>query len=1233
MSKIHFEKLTPTKDVDLKTYKEALDFIFEDDEIKNIAITGSYSAGKSSVIESYKSKNKDKKFLHISLANFESNRQKDGEEKQENSETKSYIKDKESVLEGKILNQLLHQIDPSKIPQTNFKVKRTESDINIIKVVLMITIFIISTLHILYYSKWSKFIASLSQFYGLRLLLITTKSISLFLSGIFSITIFVIALFKLIKSQKNKLIFKKFKLNGNEIEIFENRDESYFDKYLNEVIYIFENCNADCIVFEDIDRFNINEIFQRLREINSLVNSKRIIKNNEEQHNEIENSRFEIFNKFKRKIKNFKRVTPTKDPLRFFYLVRDDIFISKDRTKFFDFIMPVVPVIDSSNSYDQFISHLEKGGVYNKFDEHFLQGISLYVDDMRILKNIYNEFIVYYNRIGTTEQDYNKLLAMIVYKNIFPRDFSDTQINIGFVSTLFETKDRIIKDTIDEIDKKIHQIEENISLCENEHLKSIAELNEIYPHYNREKEYDSRKKIIELKQQDKLDEMKNEIKELCTRKIKIKSERMTNLITRENIDEVFNIRYENFLNETNDFNVIKSSQYFDLIKYLIRYGYIDETYEDYMTYFYENSLTRNDKIFLRSITDKRPKEWTYNIDNPKLILSRLREIDFEEIETLNFNLFKYLIDTQSKNEKYLIKFIQQLKDESLFKFMEGYYTSDNDVTKYIKTMYKYWESFIEDIYECSEFNYEQKKQHIIEVLYHFDKSDMLKINKNEFLTYTISSDDKFLNIQSPNIKTIMKKLIDLNIKFTSIRFEESDEELFKEVYKNKLYEFNFENISLMLKNIFKVENEKDIKHKNYSTIIKETSSKLLEYVNENIQSYIQIVIENCDGEIYDTQEAALKLINNKGIELAERKKYSQLLKTNLSMLNKIEDKELWDLFLQNNKIEYLLDNILTYYFGMDRKLNETLVGFIDSDIFKFEFSNEYIDEKFGKDSGMDIFRSIVGSESIKKENYRNMLERFNFVYPKPMVEVEDLSEERIKILIELEKLSVTSENIEFLRNKNIGLLEYFIELNIEKYINKIEELPQLNKDELISLLSSNIEDQFKKELISNFNGVISISEIDCSNDVKNFIISNKFDESDLSYLIDNYEKFSISTKEKINDLCIEHIDNIIRDKIKLHYDLLINLMGKNSIKEDIRLKILIDNAENISKTQFRDMIEVTNLTEYKKVFNNGRPKLEVNDINRQFLNECIAKKWISGFCEENDIFKISRKRMKHTLAN
>ena len=41
---------------------------------------------------------------------------------------------------------------------------------------------------------------------------------------------------------------------------------------LNEVLYLFEQVEADVIVFEDMDRFNSKVIFERLREVNNLVN-------------------------------------------------------------------------------------------------------------------------------------------------------------------------------------------------------------------------------------------------------------------------------------------------------------------------------------------------------------------------------------------------------------------------------------------------------------------------------------------------------------------------------------------------------------------------------------------------------------------------------------------------------------------------------------------------------------------------------------------------------------------------------------------------------------------------------------------------------------------------------------------------------------------------------------------------------------------------------------------------
>lgn len=113
-NKYNFQKLTPINQVDLNIYNEALDYVFKNDDVRNVGISGAYSAGKSSVIETYKTIRPDIKFLHISLAYFQSTFQH-GEPP---------IEQSENTLEGKILNQLIHQIDSSKIPQTNFRVKR-----------------------------------------------------------------------------------------------------------------------------------------------------------------------------------------------------------------------------------------------------------------------------------------------------------------------------------------------------------------------------------------------------------------------------------------------------------------------------------------------------------------------------------------------------------------------------------------------------------------------------------------------------------------------------------------------------------------------------------------------------------------------------------------------------------------------------------------------------------------------------------------------------------------------------------------------------------------------------------------------------------------------------------------------------------------------------------------------------------------------------------------------------
>lgn len=542
-------------------------------------------------MESYKKKHSKLQFLHISLAHFQSpDLEEIGDADQKDHEEKGGVK--ESVLEGKILNQLIHQIPSDKIPQTNFRVKRKIERSDIAKSTVIILMLVLMILYFVFLKSWGNYVLSLPDNILKTILSCTISQYSLLISGIILTILLGIVIYGLVKIQKNKNVFRKLNFQGNEIEIFEESNDSYFDKYLNEVLYLFENAEVDAIVFEDMDRFNVNSIFERLREVNTLVNI-RLQKDN-------------------------------KKIIRFFYLLRDDIFVSKDRTKFFDYIIPVVPVLDSSNSYDQFLDLLKKGGILQLFDNNFLQGLSLYIDDMRLLKNIYNEFVIYYNRINTTELDCNKMLAMITYKNLFPRDFSELQLNQGFVYSLFDKKDEFIKNELEEIENQQEETQKSIDELKTESLVEIRELGAAiaykylrnyswysyseddlddfimrYLNGDRLKEYVHRKKIIEDRSAGRISQLEEQIWNLEEQKSIIKNKQLCKIINRKNINRIFSTTSTNEIGVVREFKEIKSSEYFDLLKYLIRHGYIDETYSDYMTYFYENSLSRVDKIFLR----------------------------------------------------------------------------------------------------------------------------------------------------------------------------------------------------------------------------------------------------------------------------------------------------------------------------------------------------------------------------------------------------------------------------------------------------------------------------------------------------------------------------------------------------------------------------------------------------------------------------------------------------------
>jgi len=1185
-----FEKLTPVTDSDISVYESAIDFVFEHDDVKNVAISGAYGAGKSSVLASYKAKHPGKKFLHISLAHFQ--------DSQNNVNSDEPIKD--SILEGKILNQLIHQIPAEKIPQTNFRVKKSTGNGAIFWYTVATAIFLLSLLHVLFFDNWSQFVGALPKGIIQQLLSLSTSNKTLLISGTGCFAIACLFFFRILLVQKNKSIFKKFSFQGNEIEIFEESDDSYFDKYLNEVLYLFENVDENVIVFEDMDRFDANRIFERLREINTLV--------------------------------NLQRKKDNKSVLRFFYLLRDDIFISKDRTKFFDCIIPVVPVVDSSNSYNQFISHLEKNDLLSEFNEGFLQGISLYVDDMRLLKNICNEFLIYYNRLNTTELDHNKMFALITYKNLFPRDFSDLQLNKGFVYALFDNKRTFVDSTCSVLQSRINALKRRISDANTEFITSQGELDTIFnPKKNRypytlnatdQADYDRRLQAISDKNSNAIQKLEEELAAAEKELQQIECASFASVITRENIDEVFSLTVTNEIGIENDFSEIKGSEYFALVKYLIRNGYIDETYADYMTYFYENSLARIDKTFLRSVTDKKAKPYNYELKSPQMVFSRLQPNDFDQEETQNFMLCDYLLSEKS-NSEHLAHFISQLRKSKAYAFVSQYFNFTSQMSRFIQVFNKQWPSLFMDMQADHGFSKEQLRLFSVHTLHFVDSTTLDKVNENAVLTEYINEANDYLAIKSPQVEKLISAFKQLNVCFPEIDYDCSDEGLILAVYENNLYELNFGNIAMFLKNVWDIDSLEDIIHKSYTIISSNKTSPLYKRVDSNMSEYVDIILQECNGKIIDDECVAIDLLNCTDISKSQKEKYIKSLITPLHELSSVKDHSIWASLLGTDILVRSEQNVLDYFCLADG-LDSGLICFINGANHLLDFSPANI--SLTEEQNLSLFNKTVVCNEILDAQYASMLNSLHRYYK--AFNIPNIQESKVNILIRDNIVRMNPDTLKYMRTEYPAVVSFFIKKNIDEY-KRMMNSDLFIQAELLEILSWDIADDIKLELLEYSDDEISIVGKNYSTQVCVYILTHNLAQEDMNVLYKSYGEQQAEIQEIILENATTNIERIILNPNAAATSLKEKLIIDSNLVFEKQVDLFVAMLPHIGQTEACKYLSALNLHEYVRIFDShSKPKFEMSQQNENILDAFKQKGWIFEYIEDEsrpDYYKIRRR--------
>ena len=1205
MSDLRFQKLTPTSNVDLNVYEEGFEFIFSNDDIRNIAVSGPYSSGKSSLLESYKKKYPQKTFIHISLAHF-TNENKDNEEKE--------IEDSETVIEGKILNQLIQQIPIENIPQSNFRIKRTTGTNYNGYWAMGIVAFIGMLLFVLNYGKYCTWINEMNSavwnYEWLRKFMFFLASpFGWVLSVLCIVVIACLGLYNLLNIQTNKNIFKKISVQGNEIEIFEDSQNSYFDKYLNEVLYLFENSKADVIVFEDIDRFENVQIFERLREINMLTNCRL------QQHEEEEKV------------------------LRFFYLLKDDIFITKDRAKFFDYILPVVPVLDSSNSYNKIKEFFVESTVEEKLNDRFLKGLALYIDDIRVLKNIYNEFVIYYERLKKIDLDPNRMLALVTYKNLFPRDFADLQLNKGFVHAIFSNKEKFCCKEIERINNEIQELEERIKNSEDELAVSLEELDDIRAaKYERaddgsywhnidktflkwEKEQlPIRKKAVEDRAIGTQQLLEKQMKELEKQKKRISGWSISQIINRDNIDMIFQITTTNELGDVTDYNQIKKSEYFNLLKYLIRNGYIDESYSDYMTYFYENSLTLNDKTFLRSVNDKKAKEYSYNLDSPLLVVSNLIPEDFLQEETLNFDLLEYLLGSEN-NKEYLGNLAIQLQEKMQLEFISQYFALNEKRVEFVRWLNKQWTGLFSYTYKGRKLSKEFLFLYSLYSVAYCSIDVLTEMNEEQVFSHFISNQEDFLIDSNCTTDQMIDKLVDLDIKFETIN-PQSNTSLLTGVYENNLYVINATNIRLFLSFAYQI-NEKIIQGHIMTAIMSKKDQPLCKYVCSNLNNTIEIINAMSTEGVDDDEEIILYILNSEQVNEETKEMYISLLKTVLHDLSKVMDENCRDNLLNRHLVDESAENICEYF--SKQSLTDVLIRFINEISNELDFSLVDYDENIIQ----QFAECIQASNKIVNTHYRSIVSAQGKVLTD--FSAMDLDEAKVKILIDECKLQMNISNLRCLRQCYPDCVLHFIEKNLREYC-EIMSQKYIEIDEVEKILTWDIlKIEDAKQLIDILPTTLKVIDHDYSDDIIAYILGECFSEDEFIPLLEKFFLYSAKVQNAIIELSDSRMNKVVESMENIDFNILKKILTSDNIQHTNKVILLCEIIKKYKPDRIKEALIIAGYEEVSKLLDNKtRPRISANNEHKQLLNALKDNRFIISyeFNEKSGIYSYTRSTKK-----
>lgn len=1201
VTKLPYKPLSPTDNAeDCEVYFNALSWALSNKkQIKNIAISGPYGSGKSSILQTFikreeqrslKSKkwfSKKDHFLNISLATFEVPKKAKTVARDEENEH-STNSDTQRLIELSLLQQLFYRETNSKTPDSRLKRIHRQKSWNLLIQTIATMIFAISII-ILFQPK------RLDLFFNFE-----SEIFSSDIAKYIAVIAFIVEIFLIIYKSSRSIIglsIKKLNLQGAEIEIDKSISKSILNNHIDEIIYFFEATNYNVVIIEDLDRFGDSEVFTKLREINLLINNSKKIDRD----------------------------------VVFIYAIKDDMFQDKDRAKFFDFMLPVIPIVNFSNSGDRLKKLLKESST--KIDNELIDDLSLFIDDMRLLYNIMNEFHVYATK-DSNQLDMNKLLAIIVYKNLFPKDFTDLSENKGELFNTINSKNRYIQEAVSKIEKEIKSIKERLRESDAYFTSNIKELRTLYvskvcdsimkndfmglrdddkfvniayftnddtfskikngtiefyslnTYYGRktansqslnfkeiEKQvnpnftYDQREKIILDKQSKNNNDLKKEIIELQAEQNSIKKSSLKQILSEGKI-------------KVNCDDIKKG----ELIDILLRNGYINENYLDYISIFHEGALSKSDYQFLINVKRELAPQFDYVLHKKEELLKRINIFTFEKECILNFDIVDTLLECNYTNELTVL-FNQLLNEQEItIRFIDEYIDRAKFQDLFVIKLCSYWHNIWRYILSESSYIDERKEQYFLLIMKYAKIEDLKEIfNEND--SYIANYSDFFI-IDMDN--KVRRGLVEsLGIVFNTINSESPKEDLMF-LMNNCYYEINIE----MLKAIIpedKFDLEK-FKTNNYSYLRESDLNSIVTYIEENTNTYVEKILIGIADNTKENIDSYTLLLNNSDLKLELKEKLIQKIDTVINDITTITGiKEAHSLF-HYSKVKPTWDNIQAMFANDSDLLSTSVITFLNQDNNAIALSKSRMTTAINED-GVEVYsklcKALIHEKSINDVSYKLLLQSIPWCYNN--FDPSLITTERMKVLIESNKVQKVVAGYDFLRLNYKDLNVQLIENAPDKFIEQVDQIVFDTSDMELLLSSSKICKEMKFRFINSVNESIIVNSIDNAK----FVLDN--------VLLDS-NQYSVSDSLKVQLIKKKELSKI--DRIKLF----------------LRIHDYLDNDEII-------LFLVSLGSPYDEIANSRKsPKIQRNKLNEDFMKILIQKEIIISYSNKNDQIYHSTKK-------